>query len=295
MIVSLFSCSPQALRADPDLGPALRAAGVTHLEMMGLQSLTHDVDQPIWEREWEKYQGADLDWCVANDWRVIVRLDDAFRTVPEREAMRRSRGKIEYAACCIGDTEICDGVEVVDEIQQDPRSYPCDELEDWWYTVGGPPLAYCGHAPQRFEKRPGAKIISRMWNWWAPATPTDGIKGPLRLERLRGSLAGLEHETRPICALIDASGMYGRVGTDGKVRSIDFRKPPSGQNILKQFQTAHEMGATRYRVWAWDSPAWQRNREQAKAGDKVFVGIEPKSRTWKYLAEGIKAIKEMAV
>lgn len=267
--VSLFSCSPQALRADPDLGPALRAAGVTHLEVDAVESIR------------------ELDICKIQGWRVIL-IGDNFMRTPGDAAKNCTQAIVTDRASRAGMWGICDGIEMVDETKQDPAAYPmARQFIQWWRSAGGPPIAWPGHAPQRWENAELSDYDSRQWNWWTCKVGKD------RTDRLKGSLSRAP-TTRGLGALIDASGMYGTMQANGKVRTLYGRKPPSGLNILKQFQLAHSFGATRYRVWAWDSPAWQRNREQAKVGDKVFVGIHPGDRRWEYLVDGIKAVKEMA-
>lgn len=281
MNVSLFHCSPYQLQNTPGLFTWLRTSCKTvYAEMSCLQPLTSDLSQTTWEWEFEKHQGKDIDWCFNNNVRIIGRMDDGFRTPPEREAFKRSRGKVEYAAWRFSNRGICDWVEVCDEMGQDPSVYPTTELAEWWYGSGGPDLAFPGVATQRFEKLTYqgqliARRISRQWNHSAATTQQQ------RLDWLRGSLSGLPGDARYVVGMVPISARYRKLvpGTSKQPGDKWINKPATNEQIEEMIDLARLCGADHCRLYANDA-WWFQDRAKAALGDIVQWGMGPMDERW---------------
>lgn len=260
--ISLFHCSSEAVRNTHGLGTRLRVCGIGHLEAPLMLSR------------------ADLDWCKDEGWRLILIGDGVMRTDGDRERYLCESIVCPQAAM-IRDSGIVDGVEMVDEVKQDPREYPGAELfVKWWRSEGGSAIAWPGHAPQRWEVPELSDYDSRQWLW------EKCLNDDMRLERVRASLSRASGATRPLGALVDITGpdyikqVPGHRYRRGKDRLNNRgRIHPTPENIRAQLELAKSMGATRFRLYAHDY-LWERERVTAPIGTRCQTGMGQADRRW---------------
>lgn len=280
MIVSLFHCTPDLIRPltldgkpnpqyVPGLGTRLRAAGVRHLEMAAMSA------------------PAEVPWCKANGWRLIVVGDGFMRTAGDRRR-NCTREQVSPVAHLLGESGICDGIEMVDETKQDPAVYaPYAKLFYHWWA--GPPVAWPGHQPQRFEVPELSDYISRQFRWDTP-----GITQKQRMERLRGSLIDAPHDGRDICAMIPTvEAYYKRVpGTEFNRGDELVCRMPKPRDIDEMVDCALNMGANRLRFYAVDTPHWFAERLNTKPGSKALMqtGMGQSHKGWPRFLETLRRI-----
>jgi hypothetical protein len=275
VLISIFHLSPAVLQATPLLAARLRYMGVTHLE-----APTH-------------ISRDDISYTKDQGFRLIGIGDDLIRT-PDCWARNGTEAIISGHATKLRESGICDGVEMVDEVKQLPHEYPIVPFLIWWREAGGPPIAWPGKQPQKFENMRGlSDYISRQWNWETCR------RGQDRLDRLAGSLSGLKNETRPICAMIDISaerycklveGDHFQPGKDRLEPVGEHRRPPSPLNIAKQLKLARELGATRARLWGWDAPWWPEWRAGARKQSILMTGMSMMDERWADFELAVKGI-----
>lgn len=294
--ISFFNLSPTDIRATPGLGAELRAHGITTLEMQCCRPLTNDESPMAYETGWDRDQGEQLTWCARNGFRIVARLDDAMRTVPEQEAMKRSRGKIRHVAWRLGQSGICDGVEVCDEMNPDPRMYPIQEFASWWKSAGGPPIACPGWAPQAYERMPWVTdYCSRQWPWWS------ATNHKMRFRAMKNALHDLPPDNRRVCFLIPVVGAWyserdGKPGlSPGDVRWNRGMTPAGIEQMMKAARRIVAPREIQYRLYGYHGPLWEREIAEAKPGHRgrlqrgVSRALDPKR--WYDI---LKVCKEMA-
>jgi hypothetical protein len=294
--ISFFNLGPADIRATPSLGAELRAAGITTLEMQVYRSPANDPDYPTWERNWEAEKGKEIDWCAREGWDYVGRFDDGFRTPPEREAMGMMPKSITHVASRTEFSARCVGIEVCDEMDHDPYQYPVYELVDLWNEVVGPPIAFPGWAPQRYERLPGAAAYcSRQWPWWSATTHKT------RFQAMRDALKELPPDNRRVCLMIPVVGAWysERDGKPGlSPGDVTWNKGMTPKGIREMMIAARRIVAPRpiqFRLYGYDGPLWVRERAEAQVGHRgrlqrgVSRALDPKR--W-YAVLGV--CKEMA-
>lgn len=274
-ISSMFHATPDLIRTVPGLGTRLRAAGVRHLEMAAMTA------------------PAEVPWCKANGWRLIVVGDGFMRTAGDR-AKNCTKEKVAGTATALKLSGICDGIEMVDEVKQDPNVYaPYAELfAEKWMVIEGPPIAWPGHAPQKWEQYLLSDYISRQWRWDTP-----GITQKQRMERLRGSLIDAPHDGRDICAMIPTvEAYYKRVpGTEFNKGDELVCRMPKPRDIDEMVDCALSMGANRLRFYAVDTPHWFAERLNTRPGSTALMqtGMGPSRKEWPRFLETLgRVMKE---
>ena len=266
--ISFFHCSPAIIRDTPGLGDDLRGAGVNTLEMQVYRSPANDPDYTTWEREWEKSAGAEIDWCVREGWDFIGRLDDAVRTRPEQIAMAGVPETLYHVGTRTAASGRCHGIEVCDEMNPSPGEYTyLQGFIDRWVDADGPPLAFPGWAPQRYERMIGScGYISRQWDWWNRKTYA------ARLKAVKNALVSLPNDNRRVCLMIPVVGAWyserdGKPGVSpGDVKWNKGMTPTGIRNLMR---AARKMVAPReiqYRLYGYHPPFWNKEIAEAKPG-----------------------------
>jgi hypothetical protein len=268
-IISLFHCSPAIIRDTPSLGDDLRAHGINTLEMQVYRSPANDPDYPTWEREWEKSAGAEIDWCVREGWDYVGRLDDAVRTVPEREAMCQWPGTVLHVAARTGDSKRCVGIEVCDEMAPQTGTYPVHQLAALWrHKKDCPPLAYPGWAPQQYERSWIAGYCSRQWDWWNRKSYAS------RLHAVKNALTDLPNDNRPVSLLwpIVAEWYSERDGIPGPTKGdVKWNKGMTPKGLYNLAMAAVKIVGKRQlrlRGYGYDYPGWVAQRATGRTDER---------------------------
>ena len=268
-IISFFHCSPQIIRDTPGLGDDLRRHGINTLEMQVYRSPANDPDYPTWERNYEAegQPGWEIDWCVREGWDYVGRLDDAVRTPGERKATWKWDGEtLDYVSVRVFHSQRCVGIEVCDEMNPDPSSYPVAQLLYWF---DGTPLAFPGLAPQAYERTTGfGDYCSRQWDWWNRTTY------PARLKAVKNALTDLPNDNRRVCLMIPVVGAWysERDGKPGvSPGDVVWNKGMTPTGIGNLMRAARKMVAPReiqYRLYGYHPPFWDKEIAEAKPGHR---------------------------
>jgi len=264
--ISFFHCSPAIIRDTPGLGDDLRRHGINTLEMQVYRSPANDPDYPTWEREWEKSAGAEIDWCVREGWDYVGRFDDGFRTWPEQDAMLRWPETVYHVAERTRDSKRCVGIELCDEMSGLPQMYPLSDFAGWWGSVGGPPYACPGWAPQRHEKHSG--YCSRQWDWWNRKTY------PARLKAVKNALVSLPNDNRRVCLMIPVVGAWyserdGKPGVSpGDVKWNKGMTPTGIRNLMRAARKLVAPRPIQFRLYGYHPPFWDKEIADAKPGHR---------------------------
>ena len=264
---SLFLTDPWTVKSD-GIANELRRIGVTHLEMQ-----IYHRDGPAAYSEWFNNEWAKVGYCTNQGFRIIGLGDCAFRT-----PYRQDEEMVRYVARNLRDSGIVDGIEMVDEVHPDPSEYQPEEYIRWWREEGGPPIAWPGMMPRKWETDALSDYTSRYW----PAYLSDDLSVNSIYHQMY-----LENDyirtDRPwnMLTWCCAPSYNGRMLVYAGV---------SPQSIIAQVWIAMALGASGVRMYAYDAPFWRASRA-AHAPGQQQTGSAPGDDRWDGVAAAFQTLK----
>jgi hypothetical protein len=287
VVRSAFNTAP--LSVDPDdPWAAFRAAGVTHLETGVFAS---GGDYPAldtfekWVDGWGYLIRPQIDRCVELGFRLLATGDNFFRFDYQRawlHACPWAEQAVRYAAAYLRDTGACDGIEMVDEVGDDPALYQPVNFLSWWRDEGGPPVAWPNAAPYAWEVPELSDYSSRYWSdaEWREGRPGRSLTGwQIRngLDRARLNVPA----SRPwFCCVSCAGPFYDKLVPGGEYQPGDaIRKGGvSAADVVAQVWLALANGASGVRLYGYDWQLWRDERANTEPGAITPHGLQTGSR-----------------
>ncbi len=315
VVRTLFHCDPRTVR-DDDLAAELHAAGVTHLSV-GIFNSPGDapwLDTPErWLAEWNNLVRQWIDWAVANGFRIIGIGDDIFRTRNERNWTHTGSFRefaFRHVAAYLRDTGVCDGVEMVDEVGDDPdgaipgvweslEDYEPGEFLSWWRAENGPPIAWPNQRPLQWEVPELSDYSSRYstrLEWRdGRAPPYAGTVWQI-LNCVRRGAADVP-SSRPWIYTAGAMGPYYQKRVEGNSYQPGDKLLAGGMrasDTIAQVWMALAYGASGIRLYGYDFALWRNQRASAIVGvdmpDGLQTGSRPGDERWPGIVAALAAI-----
>ena len=271
-IISLFHCSPQIIRDTPGLGDDLRAAGVIHLDVNAA-----DVHE--------------LPWCKGEGWRVVLIGDGIMRTREDRDKYC-TEAKVIDIATQTRESGICDGLELVDEMKQDPAYYErIPDFMRWWKYAGGPPVAFPGFETSRYHQ--WADYFSCQWKHDA------AHNYKTRDAWMTGAINAVPHDGRRIGTVIPVyANQYEKRVEGGTFRNGKDQLRNGGMNtkgIGNLMRKARQLGVEQFHLYALDT-FWAQQRLDEPVGSRTLLqtgaGPHVDKRRWKQILAVCKEITQ---
>jgi hypothetical protein len=223
----------------------------------------------LYKKQWhEGYCGKATRYCRENGIRAVLMADDCMRGPGELKTYWNNPivpAALRFVSAETAD--IADGIEVVDEIGNDPRDYKPEKFCENWI---GCKKAWPGYSQHLW--RPYSDYNSPQYNWprmqhWRH-----------HAETMIGGLSGLPKAQEISCEIISIARFY-KIDEQGREfpRAAQIRP----QSVIAQMFLGKAMKACRYRVYAFDWEAWIKERATATIGKECQQGMRPNDVYWR--------------
>lgn len=306
---SIFNSDPISVVEADNVAAAFATAGINAVESQIFNNPADSGATTIeeWRTSMAGVQAA-CNWCVANEFNLLGNGDnfgrfgyqlDWMHTNPLAEQVTRETAQM------LTDCGCCVGVEMIDEVGNDPPGYDLYDFIDWWHDQGGPPLAWPNQEPYLWETAELSDYSSRYWasGIWRPAMEGRHYSG---WEIWYAMTHTNDPPTaRPLSGLVSVCGPFYQKRAHGSEYLPGYDELIAGdvlpRQIVLQVWTALAYGASRLRAYAYDWLGWRLARANQTPGEDnpagLQTGAKPGDDRWAALSVAYNsvAIREEAL